>query len=193
MLALSSLFVGCTVQHEYTITPIKDFPKAENKKVVKKYVASVITTTDSSGRVALNSKPKRSPNMIEVYSIGPTVDEEGDLVGPHKLYRVVETSKWMFSQPHKSENKSLPTPIKPIKSTESDHPSQVSNDSKKAPEEAKTTAIDDRNAKAEAPPDVTPTPDTEMQSAIDKAFSIGTPKPTPGTQALEDFQKTQNQ
>jgi hypothetical protein len=94
---------GCAVEHSFTVTPVKEVPKGKTK-VVKKYVAMV---ADGA---------KRSRNVIEVYDIGATVNADGDLVGKHQLYRVVESSRWVLASHVKSPDipaPRLPSPVEP--------------------------------------------------------------------------------
>jgi hypothetical protein len=93
LISLNS-FVGCAVEHSFTVTPVNVMPKGKTK-AVRKYSTTLIAGA------------KHTRNVVEVYDIGATVDADGDLVGKHQLFRVVESSRWVLA----SKVKSPPFPV----------------------------------------------------------------------------------
>lgn len=156
LILVSSLMMGCASQTEYTFTEIKVVPKTAKKATVKP--KSVSITTDG----------KRTDNKIVVYAVGTTVNEAGDLVGPHKVYRVVETSHWILGKP---KIVSQTTFVK--KETPTDQLNKAVTEAKSAAKEAKDAR--DSVQEAAAKGRVNPTPSDAVTQQVENGFF---PSPT---------------
>jgi hypothetical protein len=89
-LILISTLAGCAQQQtktrEITVVKLDKLPASAKKKgPTQKFTAQVNLTPG-----------KLKPRMVEIYDIGPTVDSNGNLVGEHKYYKVVETERWTY-------------------------------------------------------------------------------------------------
>lgn len=99
---ISSLAVGCTSTTTYYVVPLKAAPKGIEKS--DKKVAQKKTTQK---KVAVYNGPQRTNALVQILDIGPTVDDAGNYVAPHKYYKIVKTEAWSFGAP-----KTAPTFVK---------------------------------------------------------------------------------
>jgi hypothetical protein len=105
VILVSSLALGCAQERQFTLIEIKGgVPKSAKKTVKSKPVAVV------------GKDGKRTDSQFVVYDVGQTINENGDLVGPHKVYRLVETSRWILGKPKMISPKTfVSTPTDEIK------------------------------------------------------------------------------
>ncbi len=87
---------ACTSTTTYTVTPLKSAPKGIDK--VHKAASKKSTVTYG---------PQRTNALVQIIDIGPTIDGEGNLVGPHKYYKIVKTETWTLGK-----SKEAPTFVK---------------------------------------------------------------------------------
>src|SRR6478609_8810713 len=102
-LLLSSLLAGCgSYQHEMSVTEVKKLPE---KAVLKKSYSAAVSNSSIKG----GAFQKR---RVEYYVIGPTLDSEGKLIPPYRVFRVVDSAKWVFNS-SKAPVEHAPSPLKP--------------------------------------------------------------------------------
>jgi hypothetical protein len=162
-LLVSSLALGCAEQREYTFTEIKAVPKTAKKITVK-----------SKHMTVVGKDGKRTDNQIVIYDVGTTVNSEGDLVGPHKVYRVVETSHWIIGKPKIVQPKTF------VKDTPKDEPDKIVKEESK-----KDQAADLQTAVASDP-----TPIDAIRQQIQDGMAFPTPTPDADQEALRQFTKS---
>ncbi len=176
-LAILALFLSSCAQTKtttLTITPIKSLPKSDQKKVVRRFVANV-DATDSSGR-RMAGGLIRTPKIVEVYDVGTTINAEGDLVGPHQLYRVVETETW--APPLKKRDLNTPAEDKPVPYKGKEKRTQITQASNPKPVDP---PVDQRNATAEPAAEGIP---LDIQKKVHEAFDLGPPEAQPDVEGL---------
>jgi hypothetical protein len=166
VLLVSSLALGCAEQREYTFTEIKAVPKTAKKTTVK---SKHVTVVGKDG--------KRTDNQIVIYDVGTTVNSEGDLVGPHKVYRVVETSHWILGKPKIVQPKTF------VKDTPKDEPDKVT-----VKEEPKKDQAADLQTAVATQAD--PTPVDAIRQQIQDGMAFPTPTPDADQEALRQFTKS---
>jgi hypothetical protein len=162
LLILIGNLAGCAVEHSVTLVPIKSMPKG---KAQSKRKYNVVMVTGA----------RRTRNIIEVYDIGSTVNDSGDLVGQHQLFRVVESSHWVLASKVKTPILPIPAPTPPARHSEPDSRKETAeNPLKPGPQ----TPIDNNNALAggQQQPD--------SSSVIPDNPALATPEER---QALTDF------
>lgn len=177
MLLSSSLsLMGCmTTKKEYTFIPIKALPKTAIAKGPDRHFAASTVMKDSSGQKIVN----RTMKLYKVYEVGTTEDANGDLVGPHQLYRVVETETW--ASPLKKY-----VPPKEIQEDKPKHREASVTRKQEATPLPTATPIDQRNALAGPAPTPAPIVPASDPNSQYSAFTIGTPgEPLPDTQGLD--------
>lgn len=184
-LILASSLIGCktTTVREYTVVKIKSLPK--EAKLKAKYKDAQVNLTPG----------KLKPREVEIFGVGPTLDEEGNMVGPHVYYRVVETQRFVFTQHHTD---SFPASKKTVEPSKQDVVDAV-KEAKNAAAQAQSAITQIRNmttpqAQAgqynQADPNMignntTSEPVNDIKNQIEQALS---PK-TDQQQALQQFDK----
>lgn len=175
VILVSSLALGCAEQREYTFTEIKSVPKT-SKKVVSK----------SKTKAVVNKDGKRTDNQILVYDVGTTIDGNGDLVGPHKVYRVVETSHWILGKPRIIEPKTF---VK--KDSPKDELDKAVAEVKEARDEVKSIRDSVQTTVSQQKAD--PTPSDDIRDQVENkmnGMSFPTPTPDVDQEALKKFTKS---